>query len=188
MLYAERMFMMKARQESCCFSGHRPEKLPWREDESDPRCLELKTRIAAALDRAYDKGYRNFLCGMARGCDWYFCEQVIQLRKRRAGVYLEAAIPYPEHGNGWSEENRRRYQTLLAACDEQFMVSTHYHRGCLQKRDRYIVDHASLLIAAFNGQPGGTQYTMRYAIRQGIEVDDLHVETLESISAAVRDI
>ena len=35
---------------TCCFTGHRPDKLPWGEDETDPRCLALKQRLAAALD------------------------------------------------------------------------------------------------------------------------------------------
>ena len=40
---------MRARPISCCFSGHRPAKLPWGEDEDDPRCRALKARLAAAL-------------------------------------------------------------------------------------------------------------------------------------------
>ena len=38
------------RETTCCFTGHRPEKLPWREDEGDPRCLELKARLAGAVE------------------------------------------------------------------------------------------------------------------------------------------
>ena len=56
---------MRSRQISCCFTGHRPEKLPWRYDEADPRCLSLKRRIAAAVEAAYEEGHRHFLCGMA---------------------------------------------------------------------------------------------------------------------------
>ena len=51
------------RETTCCFTGHRPEKLPWREDEGDPRCLELKARLAGAVEAAYEKGMRHFLCG-----------------------------------------------------------------------------------------------------------------------------
>ena len=36
------------RETTCCFTGHRPEKLPWREDEGDARGLELKARLAGA--------------------------------------------------------------------------------------------------------------------------------------------
>ena len=58
---------MAARQESCCFTGHRPGKLPWGMDEQDRRCLALKARIADAVEAAYQEGYRHFLCGMALG-------------------------------------------------------------------------------------------------------------------------
>ena len=52
---------MPARQESCCFTGHRPNKLPWGSQEEDPRCRLLKRRIADALEAAYEEGYRHFL-------------------------------------------------------------------------------------------------------------------------------
>ena len=73
------------RETTCCFTGHRPEKLPWREDEGDPRCLELKARLAGAVEAAYEKGMRHFLCGMARGADFYCCEAALALRERRPG-------------------------------------------------------------------------------------------------------
>ena len=43
---------MRGRQSACCFTGHRPGKLPWRYDEGDPRCLALKRRIADAVEAA----------------------------------------------------------------------------------------------------------------------------------------
>ena len=36
--------------------------------------------------------------------------------------------------------------------------------------------HASLLIAAFDGSPGGTQYTIQYALRRGLAIADLPIE------------
>ncbi len=30
---------------TCCFSGHRPPRLPWGSNEADPRCLALKARM-----------------------------------------------------------------------------------------------------------------------------------------------
>ena len=44
------------RETTCCFTGHRPDKLPWRDDEWDPRCQELKERLAAALEEAFPDG------------------------------------------------------------------------------------------------------------------------------------
>lgn len=34
---------------SCCFSGHRPAKLPWKYDERDPRCIEFKDRLFSVI-------------------------------------------------------------------------------------------------------------------------------------------
>jgi hypothetical protein len=65
----------------CCFTGHRPDKLPWGEQESDPRCVRIKGELSAALERAYALGYRHFISGMARGGDLYFAEAVLKMRR-----------------------------------------------------------------------------------------------------------
>ena len=158
---------MPARQESCCFTGHRPAKLPWGYHEEDPRCVKLKERIADAVLLAYQEGYRHFLCGMAQGCDLYFCEAVLALR--------EAAIPCPTQADAWPEAERRRYRRLVEQCDMETMVSDTYSPACMQRRDRYMVDHSMLLIAAFDGTAGGTRYTVEYALRRGIEIFDVSI-------------
>ena len=166
---------MRARQESCCFTGHRPGKLPWRYNEFDPRCLKLKRRIADAVELAYEQGFRHFLCGMAMGCDLYFCEAVLALRERHPDVTVEAAIPCPTQADAWPPAQRERYDRLVAACDFETMVSGQYTSTCMLRRDRYLVDHASLLIAAFDGTSGGTRYTVEYALNQGLAIVDLSI-------------
>lgn len=167
--------MMRASRETCCFTGHRPTKLPWRYDETDNRCLRLKQRMADAVETAYEEGYRHFLCGMAQGCDLYFCECVLALRTRHPDVTVEAAIPCPTQADAWPASQRERYRTLVEACDFETMVSQRYTPYCMQRRDRYMVDHASLLIAAFDGSAGGTRYTVEYAMRRGLAVVDLAI-------------
>ena len=166
---------MRARQESCCFTGHRPAKLPWRYDESDPRCAALKLRIRDAVELAYEQGYRHFICGMAQGCDLYFCENVLKMREIHPDITVEAAIPCPTQADSWPAAQRERYRALVAACDFETMVSSQYTSSCMQRRDRYMVDHASLLIAAFDGSAGGTRYTVEYAMGRGLPVVDLAI-------------
>jgi len=166
---------MRGRQSACCFTGHRPGKLPWGYDERDARCTELKRRLRDAVDAAYEEGYRHFLCGMAMGCDLYFCECVLALRAQHPDVTVEAAIPCPTQAGDWPEEARTRYRALVSACDYETLVSARYTAECMQRRDRYMVDHASLLIAVYDGTPGGTQYTIQYAMRRGVEIVDLPV-------------
>ena len=168
---------MRARQESCCFTGHRPGKLPWKYNEADARCLALKRRMMDAVEAAYEEGYRHFLCGMAMGCDLYFCACVLALRERCPDVTVEAAIPCPTQAAEWPEAEQVRYRTLVRACDYETMVSDHYTRDCMQRRNRYLVDHASLLIAAYDGSAGGTRNTIQYALERGLQIADLPIPT-----------
>ncbi len=167
------------RENTCCFTGHRPEKLPWGTDEDDPRCLRLKQRLKEEVERAYDEGCRHFICGMARGADFYFCEAVLDLRERRSGVTVEAALPCETQSSRWPERDRDRYFDLVRRCDYETMVQLAYDRGCMQRRDRYMVDRSALLLAVYNGQLGGTMYTLTYAMRRGVEVRVLELEDYE---------
>lgn len=158
------------RETTCCFTGHRPSKLPWGEDETDPRCLALKDAIRRELEKAYDRGYRHFICGMARGCDLYFCEAAHTLRDNRPGVTVEAAIPCETQADSWPQPDRERYERLVGLCDFETVVQREYDRGCMLRRNRYMVDRSGLLIAALDGGKGGALYTASYALKHGVEV------------------
>ena len=159
----------------CCFTGHRPAKLPWGFDETDARCLHLKARIADALEAAYESGYRHFICGMALGCDLYFCEAALALRERRPGVTVEAVIPCEEQAARWRERDRERWFSLVERCDNETMLQHHYDRGCMLRRNRYLVDHSAMLIAVYDGMLGGTMYTISYAMKRGLDVVTLDI-------------
>ena len=164
------------RDTTCCFTGHRPEKLPWRFNEEDPRCKELKMRLRQAAEQAYSDGYRHFITGMARGCDQYFAEIILELRQKYPDVTVEAAIPCEEQATRWKELERERYFRLVADCDLETMVQRHYDKGCMQRRNRYMVDRSARLIAAYDGMLGGTMYTIHYAMQQGLDVVIIDLE------------
>lgn len=161
---------------SCCFSGHRTAKLPWGADERDERCRHLKEQLRAVLEHLIDEGYTHFICGMADGCDLYCAEAVLELRERYPALTLEAAIPCPEQADSWSPAQRARYRGILARCDRETLVEEYYTRGCMQHRNRYMVDHSSVLVALHGGLPGGTRYTIEYALRRGLDVIDIPIE------------
>lgn len=161
---------MAARQETVCFSGYRPDKLPWGEDEGDVRCILLKERLLQAIDDACEDGFRHFICGMARGVDLYAAEEVLRARFRHPDITLEAAIPCPNQPDSWSESERERWQSLVERCDFETMVQQQYSPSCMQRRNRYMVDHSARLIAVYDGQSGGTRQTVEYALRRGVEL------------------
>ena len=163
------------KETSCSFTGHRAGKLPWGFNEDDERCVLLKTRIADTVEAVYVSGVRHYICGMANGADFYFCEAVLALREAREDVTLEAAIPCLGQSSRWPERERRRYDRLVAQCDFQTVVCRDYTPDCMMRRNRYMVDSSSVLIAATGGAAGGTMNTMLYAIRQGIELIQIPV-------------
>ena len=168
--------MIYTPEHTCAFTGHRPEKLPWGYNEEDFRCLALKERMWKAVQELYDCGYRHFLCGMAQGCDLYFCETVIALRCLAVGVTVEAVIPHAGQAERWSADQRARYERLLGMCDQKRVLAPFYDRGCMQRRNRYMVDHASCLLSVYDGSGGGTGYTVGYALQKNMKV--MHLDVL----------
>ncbi len=155
---------------SCCFTGHRPQKLPWGYDENDLRCIKFKNRLALTIEAVYESGIRHFICGMALGCDMYCAEAVIELRRRKGDITLEAAVPYDGQDEAWNAVNRKRYRDILMECDSTVLLSDSYTPSCMMKRNRYMVDSSSILIACYDGKSGGTQNTVNYAIEKDLEI------------------
>ena len=161
----------------CCFTGHRPDKLPWGTDEKDPRCLRVKAEIADALEQAYAEGCRHFISGMARGSDLYFARAVLALREEHPDVTLEGARPCESQADSWPAEERAEYEAILNACNYETLVQHTYDRGCMMRRNRYMVDRSARIIAVYDGVPkGGTAQTLAYALRKGLDTDILTVE------------
>ncbi len=164
------------REKTCCFTGHRAEKLPWRNDDGDPGCVRLKAVLADVLASLYAGGFRHFICGMATGADMYFGEAVAALREEHPDVTLEAAVPFQGQEKRWSAYWQRRYFRLAEACDTVTVLHSAYTPTCMMDRNRYMVDASRVLVAVYNGEPGGTRSTMLYAMRQGLEIIELSVE------------
>ncbi len=152
----------------CAFTGHRPQRLPWGANERDPRCEALKILLRAAIKQAADLGCETFLCGMARGCDTYFAEAVLELQRENPSVRLTAMIPCPEQANRWPEKDRQRYARLCAQCDAVQILEPAYSKGCMLRRNYAMVDTAQVLISVYDGDPGGTASTVRYARAKGL--------------------
>ena len=164
------------RATTCAFTGHRENKLPWRGNEDDPRCERLKQQIFDAVEAVWHGGVRHYICGMANGCDFYFAEAVLRLREEHPEVTLEAAVPCEGQASRWSAAQRKRYDRLVSECDFYTVLEKEYTPECMLRRNRYMVDASGVLIAVYNGCPGGTRSTLLYAMRQGLQIIELPVE------------
>ena len=162
---------MRGRPYTCCFTGHRPEKLPWGDDETDGRCAALKKKLQDAVEAAYDEGMRHFICGMARGCDLYFAETVLALRERGLPLRLHCLLPCQGQEAAWANGDRQRYHAILRQADSVTYVSREARQGCMLARNRRLVESAAVLLAVYGGRSrSGTGATLRYARQLGREI------------------
>ena len=167
------------KEKTCCFTGHRPDKLPWGEDEDDPRCLRLKKAVAQAVEDAYVSGIRHFISGMARGVDLYCAEAVLALRETEPDILLECARPCETQADSWPAAEQARYRSILDRCDYETLVQHHYDRFCMLRRNRYMADRSHRLIAVYNGIPkGGTYQTLLYAMKKGLTTRIIDLEDI----------
>lgn len=159
-------------QLTCAFSGHRPEKLPWGTDESDPRCVALKIQMERELRRLCEAGVGHFMFGMARGTDQYFLDVLTALRESYP-LKITAAVPCRYQQKLWPQPDKRRYLTQLGKCDEIRVLEDAYSHGCMLRRNRYMVEHADMLMTVYDGLGGGTGATVAYARARGLKIISL---------------
>lgn len=151
-----------------CFTGHRPQNLPFRFNESDVRCLKIKEQLEKIIrDLIVNYNVTYFISGMALGIDVYAAEIVLKLKKEFPIIKLEAAIPCETQAVKWKEADRDRYYSIIEKCDKETMLQAHYTADCMQKRNKYMVDNSKYVIAVWDGRPSGTGSTVRYAKEQG---------------------
>lgn len=135
---------------------------------------EAGDALSRTLEELHARGFRTFLSGMALGFDLAAAEAVLALRERCPEVRLIAAIPFPEQARRFPRDERVRYERVLAAADEAEVITPTYHPGCYAVRNNFLVDHARVLVAWYDGSPGGTRYTVGRALARGRELVNLH--------------
>lgn len=155
----------------CCFTGHRPQKLPFRFNEDDERCKKLKKALFSEIEMMITKyNVTLFISGMAIGVDMYAAEAVLQMKKHYPNILLEAAVPCENQAVKWNTQLRNRYDDIINRCDIKTILQTDYSNDCMQKRNRYMVDKSEWVIAVWDGTPSGTGKTVKYAEGRGVNI------------------
>ena len=76
------------RKHTCCFTGHRPDKMP-----TGDKLGELRLRVRTAAEFLLNRGYDTFITGMAPGFDLFAAEILLHESEFRQ-VKLICALPY----------------------------------------------------------------------------------------------
>jgi len=148
-----------------CFTGHRPEKLNYPEKV-------VKSLLKEQIEMAIEDGYRTFISGMARGLDLWAAEIVLELKKKNKDkeIHLICALPHPDFEKKWKLTEQIKYNSILKKADLKRIICPEFSMGAYQKRNIWMVDRSNRVIAAYNGEKGGTKNTIDYANKVGVKV------------------
>jgi uncharacterized phage-like protein YoqJ len=146
-------------------TGHRPNKLfPEADNPYSPDLLRsLADQVASVLTVLSPAGV---ISGMALGFD-----QALALAAIDAGIPFVAALPFEGQEGLWPKPSQDSFREILAKAEKVFAVSEPgYAAWKMQARNAWMVDHSSLVLAAWNGSPGGTANCVRYARKKSVPV------------------
>lgn len=158
------------RSRRVAFTGYRPQKMPFGFDETDERCIDFKRRLYDTIETLIDQGYKHFISGGALGMDMFAAEAVLQLKAKHPEITLEMVSPFDAQAEKWAPQYQRRHDLLFSQADMVTATGHEYTKSAMFTRNRYLVNNADVLLAAYDGQPGGTQMTVQYAKQMGIQV------------------
>lgn len=152
------------RKHRACFTGHRPAGLSM--DET-----RIKNKLKELIPQLEQKGITTFISGMAQGFDIYAAETVLVLKQQGHRIILVAAPPFKGFETAWSEQWRIRYTRIMTSADFIYYVGNEYSRSVFQKRNEWMADRSSVVIACYTeGQRGGTANMISYCDAHKIPV------------------
>ena len=145
-------------QHTCCFTGHRPEKLGIYEEVA-------RAWLEKQIDLAIADGFTTFITGCARGADLWAGAIVLRKRQSCPGLRLVAASPWPDCCRAWPEAWKAEYLRVIRQADHVEYMGQRYFRGVYHIRNQWMVQCSGRVIGLFTGAPGGTKMTVGYARR-----------------------
>ena len=158
---------MTEKSQACCFTVHR--KIPAN------KVAGIEKRLDEEIVNLIRQGVCDFYAGGALGFDTMAALAVLKLKSEFPNIKLILVLPCRDQTKGWREESVKVYNQILRQADEVVYTSQRYHQGCMQRRNRYLVEHSGVCLCYLTKMTGGTAYTVRYAQEKGLRI--LYIET-----------
>lgn len=150
---------------ACCFTGHRKIPPQYR--------AKIYADLQAEIIRLHKSGVVYFLCGGALGFDTLAAQAVLELRRKYPKIKLLLILPCKDQTRGWPAADRIIYENIKKACDGFRYVCDRYTQGCMQIRNRRLVECSTCCVCYLTRRTGGTAYTVAYAKQKGLKIINL---------------
>ena len=161
---------------TCCFTGHRPNKI-FGYDLSNPKYQILAKTVRYNAEQLYlNNGVKRFITGGALGFDTVAFFAIESLKKKYSDIENILAIPMRNQTSAWkSKIDIDRYNRMINIADsvvlvediEQYKANTFGQK--LNKRNHYMVDNSNFVITYHDGTNGGTKNCLDYAKMMGVQ-------------------
>jgi len=158
----------KVDNRTACFTGHRLLK--------KTEIPQIKKSLESVIEQLLAQGVIYYGCGGAIGFDMLAGFTVLEMKKRYPQIRLIMVLPCKDQDIKWRQEDKDNYKKLLKAANKYVFLQDKYTDGCMQKRNRHLVDNSGVCIAYLTENRGGTFYTVNYAVelnRKIINIADI---------------
>lgn len=164
--------MKIAKETTVAFTGYRTAKIL--RSITEQNTLET---IAEELEKTvlclYKQGYTTFLSGMCDGFDLLAAEATLRVRRHQPEIRLVAVIPFQGQELGYSERDKERYKVVHELANDVVYTSENYHERAYLERNDYLLNNASVVVCYYDGQQGGTMYTVNHAKLRALPIINL---------------
>lgn len=146
------------------FSGHRPERFPEFNSESNRYFMQRLIYLIT-----HDK-YTAIISGMALGFDTLVARQAINQK-----TPLIAAVPFPQQPSRWDLAHIKQWGELIRHAQVVNYCSTNQHPNAYQQRNEWIVDHCQKLFVFWDHKKtGGTWNCIQYARTKNLSITNMY--------------
>jgi uncharacterized phage-like protein YoqJ len=135
---------------SCSFTGHHPMRFPFGYDEEDDLCQRIRNAMLLQIFALYENGITDFYSDYGVGASLWGAELVLLLMERYPQIRLFCILLYEEQSKKWTPELREQYYTILKKSTSNHLIITHYTRDRPIRCNRFLIDHASFMIAVYD--------------------------------------
>lgn len=154
-------------------TGHRPQDLFFKYDETHKDCIKYKLYISDYLEE-HASQIDYVISGMSLGFDVWIAE-IAQLQHLKVHAY----IPFKDQDSVWPPHSKKRYQKILSKCDNVIITSEgDYSAAKMQIRNKRMIDSCTHVLAFWNPTKmfGGTYNCLQYAKKKDRPIHNIWME------------
>ncbi len=153
---------------SVCFTGHR--ELSAAEELLITRKL---TSLLTVLIK--DHGLKECYAGGAIGLDTVAAKAALSLKEIYPQLKLNLILPCQGQEKTWNADQKATYSKIKEQADSVRILAPFYYNGCMQARNRALLDSSDLCIAYLRRgtSSGGSLNTVLQATKLGIPIINL---------------